>query len=175
MLVYNVYLIGFMGTGKSTVASHLGRTFLADVIEMDEKIAEREGKSIPEIFAQNGEAYFRELETSFLRELDMKRNQVVSCGGGVILREENIHLMKKSGKVVLLTASPEVIYDRVKNDEGRPLLKGRKSPEAIRELMEERRVRYEKAADIIICTDGKSVDEISKELIKEIERAKERK
>ena len=99
MLVYNVYLIGFMGTGKSTVASHLGRTFLADVIEMDEKIAEREGKSISEIFAQNGEAYFRELETSFLRELDMKRNQVVSCGGGVILREENIHLMKKSGKV----------------------------------------------------------------------------
>ena len=175
MLVYNVYLIGFMGTGKSTVAAHLGRTFLADVVEMDEQIAEREGKSIPEIFAQNGESYFRELETLFLKELDMKMNQVVSCGGGVVLREENVELMKKSGKVVLLTASPEVIYERVKNDQGRPLLKGRKSPEAILELMNERKDRYEKAADIIICTDGKSVDEIGTELMKELERAKERK
>ena len=79
MLTYNVYLIGFMGTGKSTMASYFGRKYLADVIEMDEEIAEKEGKSITDIFAQNGEAYFRELETSFLRELEMKKIQVVSC------------------------------------------------------------------------------------------------
>lgn len=174
MLAYNVYLIGFMGTGKSTVASHLGKTFLTDVVEMDEMIAEREGRSIPDIFAQNGETYFRELETNFLREPDKKQNTVISCGGGVVLREENVQLMKKSGKIILLTASPEEIYERVKNDQGRPLLKGRNNPEAIRELMNERKEKYENAADIIICTDGKSMDEICAELMKELERAKER-
>lgn len=174
MLAYNVYLIGFMGTGKSTVASYFGKKHVVDVIEMDEAIAKREKKSITDIFAENGERYFRDLETSFLKELDAKKNLIVSCGGGVILREENVQLMKKNGKIVLLTASPEVICERVKNDNGRPLLKGRKNPEAIKMLMDERQKKYEEAADITISTDGKSADEICEEIMNEIKRAKER-
>lgn len=174
MLSYNVYLIGFMGTGKSTVAANLGRKLLANVVEMDERIAGNEGKSIPDIFVQNGEEYFRELETAFLKELDRMNNVIVSCGGGVVLRKENVELMKKGGKIILLTASPNVIYERVKNDQKRPLLQGRKSLKAIEALMNERMDKYEKAADITICTDGKSVDEISEELMRELKRAKER-
>lgn len=174
MLAYNVYLIGFMGTGKSTVASYFGEKYAVDVVEMDDMIAQKENKSIADIFAEKGERYFRELETSFLKELNAKKNLIISCGGGVILRDENVQLMKNSGKIVLLTASPEVIYERVKSDHERPLLKGRNSPEAIKELMDVRQERYERAADITISTDGKSVKEISEELIEELKRAKER-
>jgi len=96
--------------------------------------------------------------------MENKRNCIVSCGGGVVLKEENVSRMKKSGKIVLLTASPEVIYERVKDDEERPLLKGHKSVEEISELMEGRREKYEKAADVLISTDGKSVEEICTEI-----------
>lgn len=174
MLAYNVYLIGFMGTGKSTVARNLAKKYHFHVAEMDEEIAEKEKKSIPQIFSEYGEAYFRNIETEYLKELQTVKNKVVSCGGGVFLREENVKLMKKSGEVVLLTASPEVIYERVKNDNSRPLLKGRKTKEAIKELMDERQKRYEEAADIIVSTDGKSPEEICEEIMKKLKRAKER-
>ena len=174
MLIHNIFLIGFMGSGKSTVAACFGKKYAMNIVEMDEAIAEKEGRSIPKIFAEDGEEYFRNLETGFLEELKKRNNQIISCGGGVVLRKENISVMKESGKVVLLTASPEEILKRVKNDEGRPLLKGRKNVEAITELLEERRMKYEMAADIVVKTDGKTADEICEEIMKEIERAKER-
>ena len=105
----NIFLIGFMGAGKTSVAQCLQQMFHMDVIEMDQVIALREGCSIPEIFDRYGEAYFRDLESNLLREISKSRGQIVSCGGGAILREENIKEMKRSGKVVLLTASPETI------------------------------------------------------------------
>lgn len=174
MLAYNVYLIGFMGTGKSAVASCLGSEYSLDVVEMDELLVKKEGESIANIFAQKGEKYFRERESSLLEEISTERNKVISCGGGVVLRKENVQRMRESGKIVLLTASAEVILERVKQDEGRPLLKGKKHPKEIHNLMEERRERYEEAADIIICTNGKSVKEISEELMEELKRVKER-
>lgn len=174
MLVHNIFLIGFMGSGKSTVASCFGKKYAMDIVEMDEAIAEKEGRSIPQIFAEEGEEYFRNLETEFLKELKKCTNQIVSCGGGVVLRKENISVMKESGTIVLLTASPEEILNRVKNDEGRPLLKGRKNVKAIEELLEERRAKYEMAADFVVKTDGKPADKICEEIMKEIERAKER-
>lgn len=121
--------------------------------------------SIPDIFRTYGEEYFRDLETELLKELQSERNVVISCGGGTALRECNVAEMKKNGRVVLLTASPKLIYSRVKDIDDRPVLFGRKTVEGISELMEERREKYEAAADIVIRTDNKSVTTICEELM----------
>ncbi len=160
----NIFLIGFMGAGKTSVAQCLQQMFHMDVIEMDQVIALREGCSIPEIFDRYGEAYFRDLESNLLREISKSRGQIVSCGGGAILREENIKEMKRSGKVVLLTASPETILKRVGTDESRPVLKGRKTVDGISQLMEQRRAKYEAAADLIQPTDSLSIQNICIEI-----------
>jgi len=168
MFAYNIFLIGFMGTGKSTVSRNLAQKYDFIVAEMDEEIAIKEEKSIPQIFEKCGEEYFRNLETKYLEDLQSSKGKVVSCGGGAVLRKENVILMKKIGKVILLTASPDVIYERVKDDNGRPLLQGRKNLEAIKDLMEERREKYENAADIVVDTEGKAVQEICEEIIHRI-------
>lgn len=165
---YNIVLIGFMGVGKSTVSDYLGRTFAMETVEMDDVIAQREGMSIPDMFATHGEEYFRELETGLLVELQSHRNTVISCGGGAALRERNVAEMKKNGRVVLLTAEAETVYERVKDGDDRPILRGRKSVEGILELMEQRRERYEAAADLVIETDHKTVPQICEELVRRL-------
>jgi len=165
---YNIVLIGFMGCGKSTVAGCLSRMFAMETVEMDQIISERQGMSIPEIFKVHGEEYFRSLETDLLIEMQSKKNAVISCGGGVPMRERNVVEMKKNGRVILLTAKPETIYERVKDDHGRPLLEGRKTVPYIAELMEKRREKYEAAADLKIETDGKNETEICKELVERL-------
>ena len=162
---YNIVLIGFMGSGKSTISSALNEMYGMDVIEMDQVIADREGMSISEIFEVHGEEYFRNLETELLRELQNHKGVVISCGGGVPMRDENVVEMKKNGKVILLTASPETILDRVKNNHDRPLLENSKNVDFISVLMEKRRSKYEAAADIVSQTDGKSAFEICEEII----------
>lgn len=164
----NVFLIGFMGSGKSTIASYLAENFGMEIIDMDQLIVEREGMAIPDIFAQKGELYFRDVETSLLIEIQGEQNKVVSCGGGVVLREKNIQAMKKSGQVVLLNAKPETILERVKDDDNRPLLWGNKNVQFIHDMMEKRQPKYEAAADLVIHTDGKSADEICKEIISKV-------
>ena len=124
--------------------------------------------SIPDIFAQKGEPYFRDAETNLLIEIQSKENAVVSCGGGVALREKNVEEMKKSGKIVLLNAKPETILERVKDDDNRPLLRGNKNVEFIRNMMEQRRPKYESVADFVIQTDGKTADMICKEIFERI-------
>lgn len=161
---YNIYLIGFMGSGKSTISDYLTGHYGMEKIEMDQRIAQNEGMSISKIFETHGEEYFRNLETELLRGLQDKKNVVVSCGGGTPMRECNVTQMKKNGKVVLLTASPETIYERVKDSNDRPLLEGRKNTAFISELMQQRRPRYEAAADLIIQTDGKTCAAICEEL-----------
>lgn len=162
----NLVLIGFMGCGKSAAACTLGRRYHMQVVEMDEVIAEQQGMSISEIFERFGEEYFRDLETELLDQLQDRKGCVVSCGGGVPLREENVRKMKKIGPVVLLTASPETIYFRTRGSNDRPNLKNRKSPAAIAELLEQRRPKYEAAADFILPTDGRSIAEVCSELIR---------
>ena len=166
----NIFLIGYMGTGKSTVATYLHENYGMEVLEMDQEIVEREGKSISELFATKGEPYFRDLETELLVESVDKENQVVSCGGGVVLREKNVEMMKKSGQIVLLTAKPETILERVRDDESRPLLKGNKNVTFIQDMMEKRREKYEAAADIVIATDDKDVQSICKEIVEKLEQ-----
>ena len=144
----NIYLIGFMGVGKSTVAKELNKKLGYKLIDTDEEIESREGKSISEIFATEGEEYFRRLEAELIEEISKQDELLISCGGGIIKNEDNIKLMKQSGRVILLEASPEVIYDRVKDYNNRPLLEGKKSVEGIASLLTERQPLYDKA-----CTD----------------------
>ena len=162
---YNIVLIGFMGAGKSTISEFLKTAFAMDVIEMDQIIAEREGMSISDIFEVYGEQYFRDLETNLLIEMQSRTNVVISCGGGTPMRECNVVEMKKNGRVVLLTAKPETILDRVKDSHDRPLIENNKTVPFIAELMEKRREKYEAAADIVIETDGKDELQICEELI----------
>ena len=114
----------------------------------------QEKKSIAEIFADEGEEYFRKTETGIIDKLAELEPCIVSCGGGMAMREVNVEKMKKIGKVVLLTATPETIYSHVKDSTNRPLLNGNMNIPYIKKLMEERAPKYNAAADIVIETDG---------------------
>ena len=161
----NIFLIGFMGAGKSTIARTLQRELGFPLVEMDERIVQEQGMSINDIFAQYGEAHFREIESQLVVDLGKQEPSIVSCGGGVVVQPENTQNMKKSGRIVLLKASPETIFERVKNSTDRPILNGHMNVEYIAELMEKRRALYEEAADITIQTDGKTREQICEEII----------
>ena len=169
----NIYLIGFMGTGKSTAADYLHKKLSMEMAEMDQLIEARAGMPISRIFEKYGEEYFRNLETELLIELSEKERLVVSCGGGTPMRDRNVREMRKSGTIVLLTASPETIFSRVKDSHSRPLLEQNKSVDYIAKLLEQRRSAYEAAADLVIETDQKSMEEICGELLQGLEGAYE--
>ena len=164
----NIFLIGFMGSGKSTIAKALNKHYGMQVLEMDEMLEKQEGMCISDIFAEKGEDYFRELETAFLANMCGQQGAVVSCGGGVPLREQNVIEMRKNGIVIWLQASPETILNRVKENDDRPLLRGNKNVTFISEMMEKRREKYENASDFVVKTDGKSSREIADEIMKKV-------
>ena len=164
----NIFLIGFMGAGKSTVAVALKERLGYKRVEMDQRIEENRGMTISDIFARYGEAYFRNLESNTLIELGNETGLVISCGGGVVLRPENAEYMKRGGRVVLLTARPETVYERVKDSDERPILNGHMNVEFIRQLLEKRRPFYEAAANIQVATDGKTPEEICGEIIERL-------
>ena len=164
----NLFLIGFMGAGKSSVSAGLGQILGREVVEMDERIAAQEGMSIPELFAQKGEPYFRACETALIKSFAQGAPRIVSCGGGVPLREENVAAMRESGTVVLLTASPEVILERVRDSDERPLLQGHKDVSYIAALMEQRRPRYEAAADITVDTSQLNIEEVCRQVLRQV-------
>lgn len=164
----NIILIGFMGTGKSSISSHLSFLLKMNEIDTDNYIVKQENLSIPDIFSQKGEEYFRNLETELLHNLQSKNSLIVSCGGGMPLREENQNLLKNLGKVFLLTASCETILNRVKNNKNRPLLNNNMNLEYISSMLENRKEKYYNTADFIINTDNKSISEICNEIIKKL-------
>ena len=161
----NIFLIGFMGVGKSTIAKLLAKELNAELIEMDETIEEEAGITINEIFEKYGESHFRDLESALVERIADKGGAVVSCGGGAVLRPENVAAMKKNGRVIFLSATPETIYERVRFSTNRPLLNGNMNVEYIAQLMERRRNVYEQAADMIISTDGIEKSQIIQEII----------
>lgn len=161
----NIFLIGFMGAGKSTVARAMKKHYGMRLIEMDEQIEYQEKMSVPKIFEVHGEPYFRKLETDLLEGLSSQENTVVSCGGGVPMRACNVEAMRKSGKVIYLRTSPQQIYERVKTSHNRPLLEGNMNVEYISKLLSQRLPKYLEAADAVVSTDGKRVEDICKEII----------
>lgn len=165
----NIFLVGFMGSGKSTIGAVLQNKLQMQLVEMDARIVKEQGMSINDIFAQYGESHFRDLESQLILDIGNEGNTIVSCGGGVVLREQNTQNMKKSGKIVYLKASPETIFERVKHSTDRPILNGNMNVEYISELMEKRRPLYEAAADITIVTDQKSREQICEAIIKAIQ------
>ncbi len=145
----NIYLVGMPGCGKTTIGSLVAEKLGRTLVDADEYIVEREGRSIPEIFA-DGEAAFRSVETAALRELSVMENLLVSTGGGIVTIGENIDIMKSTGKVIFIDASPEFIMDN-SSLEGRPLLKDKTK---IYDLYNSRIALYRKSADYTIANDG---------------------
>lgn len=163
----NIYLVGFMGSGKSTVSKELANRLNWELVDTDDYIEEKQGRAIKDIFATEGEEAFRDMETEVLRELTLTENKIISCGGGIVLRKQNVDLMRLGGKIVLLNATPETIYERVKNGTNRPILNGNMNVEYIAKLMSKRSAAYEYAADVVVDTDGKDVEGIVEEIVKE--------
>ncbi len=159
----NIVLVGFMGTGKTTVGLLLAKQTGMPLVDMDTLIEERAGKPITEIFAQDGEPHFRELERDIARALAAQEGQIISTGGGIVLNPDNLTDYEKKGLVVCLQAAPETILERVKNDSTRPLLAGDK-PEKIIQLLETRKSLYE-AIPHQIDTNGADPKSIAAKII----------
>lgn len=164
----NIFLIGFMGVGKSTMARLLAEALQMELIEMDETIEAEQEMTINEIFAKKGEEGFRDIESALVERISQEKKAIISCGGGAVLRAKNVENMKKSGKIIFLTATPQTIFERVHNSTNRPLLNNNMNVEYIAQLMERRREIYEKSADVIIATDEKDQDMILEELLNTI-------
>lgn len=161
----HIFLIGFMGAGKSTVAKTLHTMTGMPVLEMDSEIERRAGMKIPEIFASRGEAGFRRMETRLLHSLRESAPLLVSCGGGVVTRSVNVQEMRAQGTIVLLTARPETVLVRVARSHNRPLLEGRKTVEGIAALQAERLPLYQAAAEVTVATDDRSTRAVAAEIL----------
>jgi shikimate kinase len=158
----NIVLIGYRGTGKSTVAKILGQRLKRTVISTDAEIVKEAGQSIPLIVEQFGWDHFRVLETQMCQKLTGQDNLVIDTGGGLILKEENVKILKANGKIFWLTAMVETIVSRISGDTQRPSLSGTKSfVEEIEEILTERTPKYQAAADHVIPTDQISPEQIA--------------
>lgn len=161
----NVILTGFMGCGKTTVGLKLSYRLRRSIIDTDKEIEREEKRTISEIFATDGEPYFRDRETACLQKLiESTNNQIISVGGGLPMREENRRLLHELGQVFYLCAKGETIYERVKDDTTRPLLQVEDPLAKIETLLQERDPYYRAAADVVIAVDGKSFEEILSEI-----------
>lgn len=165
----NISFIGMPGSGKTTVATELVKIIPElKLVDTDEETVKQENCSINEIFEKSGESAFRDIETKVLSEILRNDNQIISTGGGIIKRRENIELLKEKSIVVYLKTKPENIYNRVKNDTTRPLLKTKDLRNRILSIYEERNEIYETNADYIIITDNKTPEYIAKEITEKI-------
>lgn len=155
----SIALIGFMGTGKTAVGRALAQKLRKDFIELDAVIEKNAGQSIPEIFRRDGETGFRELEIKAVRDVSVKKNVVIACGGGIVLNTINIDRLKKGCVIICLTAAPSVILKRTASDRGgRPLLNVADRAQEIKKLLDFRRPFYTRAADIIVNTSRRTID-----------------
>lgn len=167
----NIILTGFMGVGKTSIGTRLARDLGYAFVDTDELIEADQKTTITEIFAQKGEPYFRDVEARIIRTVLENGDQVVSTGGGAVIRDENREVFKEAGLVVCLTARPEVIYERIKHETHRPLLKVPDPMARIRDLLESRATFYGQA-DLIIDTSEKSVDEAVREIKEKVRYAR---
>ena len=162
----NIALIGFMGVGKTAVGKALAEKLNKKFVELDSLIEQKAGKSIPELFQQDGETAFREVEIEVAKEVSQDKNQVIACGGGVVLNKINIDRLRNESTIVYLTASPKAILKRISTGgEERPLLKTSNQALAIQELLTFREPFYERAADIKIDTTELDISAVVDQII----------
>ena len=172
----NIILIGFMGSGKTSLGLRLSYKLRMPVEDTDKLIEARQGRRISEIFATDGEEAFREMETALLEEISQRKfGRILSVGGGTPVREENRALLKKCGTVIYLRAKPETIYSRLKNDTTRPLLQCEDPLGRIRELLVARSEAYESCADMIVDVDEGPMEAILDQICSGIEARKKEK
>jgi shikimate kinase len=162
--IRNIALCGFMGTGKSSVGRLVAQQLHFDFLDTDVVIEARAGKPISEIFAQQGEPAFRELEAKIVHELATRHRTVISAGGGLVVNPENLASLKEHAVVICLWASPETIWARVKNQNHRPLLADPEPLEKIRSLLHERAPFY-KQADVLLTTDLRSTRDVAQQVL----------
>lgn len=162
----NIVLIGYRGTGKSTVGKLLAARLGRELVSTDAEIITRAKRTIPEIVTQEGWEYFRNLESDICRELASRDKLVIDTGGGAILRTQNVEALKKNGTVFWLTASVETIGKRIGGDNQRPSLTGAKSfVDEIQDVLRERTPNYQAAADHTIATDDRSINQLVETLL----------
>jgi len=162
----NIVLIGYRGTGKSTVGRLLAARLGRELVSTDAEIVKRAHRTIPEIITQEGWEYFRDLESDICRELASRDQLMIDTGGGAILRAQNVEALKRNGTVFWLTASVETIAKRIGGDNQRPSLTGTKSfVDEIQDVLRERMPKYQSAADHVIATDDRSIDQLVETLL----------
>lgn len=165
MIGSNIYLVGFMGVGKSTVGIRLARELNYSFFDSDDMIEKRIGKTISEIFADEGEAVFRQYEREFIDSGHPSKGCVVSCGGGLVVQEGMTEQLKSKGVLVCLSASIESIIERTQRNKNRPLLNVNDPETRIRELFAERELIYMNAG-ICISTEGRSTSEVVRHVLR---------
>ena len=161
----NIYLLGMMGSGKSTVGRALSQKIDKTFIDLDSEIEQSVGKTISEIFEKDGEENFRHIESSKLHQYS---NSVVACGGGIILNERNRRFIKNNGKAILLKASIAELSDRLSNSRNRPLLQKNPIKETLTHLWQDRQIHYIETAEFTVETDGKVPEIITDEILNQL-------
>ncbi|MGC2423290.1 MAG: shikimate kinase [Nitrospirota bacterium] len=161
----NITLVGFMGTGKTTVGRILAKKLGYRFIDVDEEIEREQGVSITHIFSKMGEPYFRQLERGLIKTLSLREGLIISAGGGAVVDENNVEAMKQGGALVCLTARPDEIMKRVGNSSNRPLLQVPDPMAKIMELMGKREPFYSKA-DFMVDTTTMTPEEVAGEVIR---------
>ena len=157
-----------MGSGKSVVAQLLAEKLNRKMEDLDEHIVSHEGKSINDIFANSGEPYFRDIEKKILKKIAAQKERVVSTGGGIVLDEDNMNLMRESGVIIYLRAPTDILYARIKDKSDRPLLKGESPKDKLDKIYYHRAGLYAKA-DFTIDTMDKIPHDVAEEIIKLLE------
>ena len=165
----NIALIGFMGAGKTAVGKALAKKLDKRFVELDSLIEQKVGKSIPEIFQQDGEIAFRELEIEITKEVSREKNLVIACGGGIVLNKINIDRLREESVIVYLTASPDMLLRRIRRVGGkRPLLNTLNKATTIQELLAFRKPFYERAADIKVNTSRLDISSVVEQIINKV-------
>lgn len=167
----NIYLVGPMGAGKSTVGRHLARLLKKQFLDCDRELEERTGARISIIFELEGEAGFRKRERAMLEELTSRDGVVLATGGGVVLDPDNRKLLKRRGYNIYLNAPVELLVARTSRDRQRPLLQTEDRAERVRSLVEARDPLYRQVADMIVTSDQRSAKHVAREILKRLDEA----
>lgn len=166
----NIFLVGPMGVGKTTIGSHLARKLKYDFVDSDTEIEKRTGASISLIFDIEGEDGFRKREAQMIEQLSKSRHIVLSTGGGSVLDEVSRQNLRSRGYVVYLKASVDILYERLKKSRNRPLMETEDKQKVIEDLLAEREPLYLAVADLTITTDGRSAQDVAREIFSHHEK-----